>query len=275
MDVVIFELTLFASSLAVFIVLWAIQIKTRNATSVDAAWAALIGIQGVALTLHASGDAPPEQVLRFQIFSALLAAWAARLSRHLMRRHRTMTEEDARYAHLRAQSAGKGQFHEQKVFLGMYLLQWIVAGVFSLTMLGVIGVNEPIGAWDYVCAGFGVMCLILEWHSDETLSKFVRDPKNRGKPCEAGFWKYSRHPNYFFEWLFWWSFALAARGSEHAWVSWGVVGLLYVLLTKLSGIPWAEKSSLRSKGDRYREYQTRVSPFFPMPRRSSGAQSLR
>ncbi|MBB4449781.1 DUF1295 domain-containing protein, partial [Aliirhizobium cellulosilyticum] len=83
--------------------------------------------------------------------------------------------------------------------------------------------------------------------------------------CETGLWRYSRHPNYFFEWMFWccW-FLLAASPS---WLSLLAPLLMYWLLVHVSGIPPLEDHMLRSRGEKFRALQRRVNAFFPGPRR--------
>jgi hypothetical protein len=91
----------------------------------------------------------------------------------------------------------------------------------------------------------------------------ARIPANRGRTCRAGLWRYSRHPNYFFEWLHWWSYPLLAWGSPEWWLTLlGPALMLYTLL-KVTGIPYTEQQALASRGDDYRAYQRSTSALFP------------
>jgi len=88
----------------------------------------------------------------------------------------------------------------------------------------------------------------------------------RGRVCDVGFWRYSRHPNYFFEWLGWLAYPLLAIDAtrlDWAWLSLSGPAFMYWLLVHVSGIPFLEKHMVRSRGDAYRAYQQRVSAFFP------------
>jgi steroid 5-alpha reductase family enzyme len=78
-------------------------------------------------------------------------------------------------------------------------------------------------------------------------------------------WAWSRHPNYFFEWLHWFAYLFLAIGSPQFWLS--LIGPVVMLafLYRVSGIPWTEAQALRSRGDDYRRYQNEVSAFFPLP----------
>jgi len=91
---------------------------------------------------------------------------------------------------------------------------------------------------------------------------------NKGKVCDTGLWRWSRHPNYFFEWLHWFAYVLIGIGSPYWWVTVAGVLVMYVFLTKVTGIPWTEQQSLRSRGDAYRRYQQSTSEFFPLPPRA-------
>ena len=81
--------------------------------------------------------------------------------------------------------------------------------------------------------------------------------------CQVGLWRYSRHPNYFFEWLHWWAYVLIGIGSPWWWVTVAGVVVMYVFLTRVTGIPYTEQQALRSRGDAYRRYQETTNVFFP------------
>ena len=117
---------------------------------------------------------------------------------------------------------------------------------------------------------FGVALFVVakfgETTADRQLARFRADPANKGTTCRQGLWRYSRHPNYFFEWLVWCAFAALAWPAPHG--AWALVmpALMYVLVTRVSGIPYTEAQALRSRGEDYRRYQRTTSaliPWFP------------
>jgi steroid 5-alpha reductase family enzyme len=114
-----------------------------------------------------------------------------------------------------------------------------------------------------------LLALSGEALADAQLGAFKRNAKNRGRVCNVGLWRYSRHPNYFFEWMIWVAYFVFALGSPHGWIAIiGPASILYLLL-RVTGIPMTEEQSLRSRGDAYREYQRTTSAFVPLPRRKA------
>jgi len=115
---------------------------------------------------------------------------------------------------------------------------------------------------------FGVALWLLalcgEAFADRQLKVFKADPSNKGLVCDRGLWRYSRHPNYFCEWLIWCSYALMATSSAKlGFFAWICPVIILFLLLKVTGIPPTEAQALRSRGDAYRRYQARTRAFFP------------
>lgn len=110
--------------------------------------------------------------------------------------------------------------------------------------------------------------IVGESLADYQLSKFLKNPSNKGKVCSVGLWRYSRHPNYFFEWVIWLGMSLVA--VEVSWGGFLPAVFMYILLVYFSGIPFAEKSSLQSRGEEYKKYQETTNAFFPwFPKKNS------
>ena len=107
--------------------------------------------------------------------------------------------------------------------------------------------------------------------ADAQLKAFRTDPANKGRICDVVLWRWSRHPNYFFEWFGWLAYPVIGISlSDPLSYPLGFAALLaplfmYWILVHVTGIPPLEAQMLRSRGDRYRDYQSRTSPFFPLP----------
>lgn len=238
---------------------WWWQRRTSNAGFVDVAWAALLGLAAIYYATVGSGALLPRLLI-----AVLAATWGFRLGLHLLKR--VLHEpEDGRYAHLRSHWQG----HQGK-FFGFFQLQAFSVALFSIPFLIVAGnPHSQVTVWTVLGSLVWVGSLSGEAIADLQLARYRADPRNRGITCRLGLWRYSRHPNYFFEWLHWFSYCLLAIGAPYAWAS--LIGPLLMLLTLVfvSGIPFVEAQALRSRGDDYRDYQRTTSPLIPwFPRKS-------
>jgi steroid 5-alpha reductase family enzyme len=237
--------------------LWTVQWRTKNAGIVDVAWAFGTGVLGIWLVLAS----PQGDLQRRILIAAIAAIWSVRLGIHLA--SRVFSEsEDGRYRYLREKL---GQRVQPFMFL-FFQLQALWAVMFALPMWA--AAQSPVAGltWtDFAGAAIFVISIAGEAVADAQLSRFRRDSSNRGKVCRIGLWRYSRHPNYFFEWLHWWAYVLIGLASPYWWVTLAGLVVTYFFLTKITGIPFTEQQALRSRGDAYRRYQETTSAFFPWP----------
>lgn len=252
-----------AFAVAVLFGLWLLQLRTRNATVVDVAWAANLG--ALAVWYAVAGSGLPQR--RLLMATAVLAAtW--RLALHLWLDRARTGVEDGRYAVLRERWGRSAPLK----FLYVYLIQALLDAMLSLPFLLAAGSTAPLGLFDgLACALWGAGWL-GERAADRQLARFKADPLNRGRTCRAGLWRFSRHPNYFFQWLLWCSYALFAASAPWGWLAWSAPLAMLVLILFVSGIPPTEAQALRSRGDDYRAYQRETSAFVPWFPRS---QALR
>ncbi len=239
----------------VMVSLWGIQLRTRDAATADVGWAFLVAGGVLTAAVVTEGD-----LLRRVVVGAMGAAWALRLAIFLLRdRVLHATEEDGRYRALRehwGERAGRN-------FLGFYLAQAVVAGLFVLP-IAVAMQGGPLTWSTAVAIGVWLVSVGGETIADRQLARFRADPATRGQVCRDGLWRYSRHPNYFFEWLHWWAYVLVAPGQ---WLTLLGPAAMLLFLFRVTGIPYTEQQALRSRGDRYRAYQRSTSAFIPWPPR--------
>ena len=244
----------FAFCVALMTIVWMIQRRTRNAGVVDTAWAAAIGVQGVFFALTSNGDAG-----RRLVAGVLIAVWSLRLAVYL--RQRTLGRpEEGRYATLRRNWGDRANARLFRFFQ----MQAVAAFAFALPIF-LIAHNTVLlpSALDVIgvfvwCVGFAGIVI-----ADHQLDRFRSKPSNHGKTCRSGLWRYSRHPNYFFEWLHWWAYVPLAYGAPYWWVSIAIpLALLYFILF-VTGIPPTESQALASRGEDYRRYQRATSAFVP------------
>lgn len=237
--------------------LWVVQWRRHNAGIVDVAWSFGTGMCAIWFVANAPGDP-----VRRALIGTLAGVWAARLGFALL--VRVLGEaEDGRYRMLR----DKWKERTQPLMFGFFQIQAFWAVLFALPMLGAAHNRSPIGLTDYLAAGIWLAALAGETIADLQLAQFRRDPANKGQVCRVDLWAWSRHPNYFFEWIHWFAYILFAWASPLAWMAWFGLAVMLLFLTKVTGIPMTEARSLLSRGEAYRKYQQEVSPFIPLPPR--------
>jgi steroid 5-alpha reductase family enzyme len=237
---------------------WLRQRRTHNAGIVDVLWAASLGVLALAYALFGDGWAP-----RRVLVAVLAGLWSARLTLHLA--HRVRTErEDGRYAALRSRLADRFD----RWMLVFFQAQALLATALSLVFL-VPALAEHAGwrVWDALAVLVWIVALTGETLADRQLQAWRADPSNRGKTCRSGLWRFSRHPNFFFEWLHWIAYAVLAIGLPFGWAVWLAPASMLFLILRVTGIPPTEEQALRTRGDDYRAYQRTTSAFFPWPPR--------
>jgi len=227
-----------------------------NAAWVDVGWAAGLGL--LALLYAGLGSAPwPRRLL----LAVLVGFWSFRLASHLYRdRVAGGREEDKRYGGLRIDWGEKASPYFLLMFLGQGLLDVLLSIPFLLVALNP---RPQLTVWEGAGAALWLLALTGESLADRQLLAFKSRPGNRGRVCKAGLWRYSRHPNYFFEWLIWVSFGLLTVSAPHGAFGWISPAIILFLLTRVSGIPLTERYSLESRGEAYRQYQRETSAFIP------------
>ena len=113
---------------------------------------------------------------------------------------------------------------------------------------------------DWFTLGIFIFALVFESLSDWQLYLYQKKPKD--KVCRCGLWRYSRHPNYFFEWMIWIAFALWGLKAPYGYMAFVAPLALLSIMSFLTG-PITERKSLESRGRAYLKYQQETSAFFP------------
>lgn len=258
-------LILFGEACLLFAACWVVAKRLDNWSIVDVVWSygfALVGLQMLASHLAIRTlDAPGV------LMAIVTVLWSLRLGTHLARRvlgH--LDQEDGRYLRMRAE-------HGDRMPARMayfYFVQAVALTVLCLPLLSASPTGAPgtLRAIHWVGLAVVLGALLIETIADAQLAAFKRDPANRGQVCERGLWAWSRHPNYFGEWLVWVGFLLMSYNPQYR----GIPGLLCVavihhFLTRVTGVPLTEAQLLKSKGAAYADYMRRVPAFWPRPPR--------
>jgi steroid 5-alpha reductase family enzyme len=244
---------------------WMVQQRSGNSGWVDTIWTLSLGLVGAGSALWPAAGAAPNA--RQWLVAVLVAIWSIRLGLHIAVRTAGITD-DPRYA---AFAREWGVDSPRKMFV---FLQNQGFGSIPLVFAIFVAARFPDAALrsqDYLGALILLIGISGEALADAQLKKFRNDPANQGRVCDAGLWRWSRHPNYFFEWFGWLAYPVIAISiGKPLFYPWGFASLLapvfmYWILVYVTGIPPLEQQMLRSRGARYRDYQLRTSRFFPLP----------
>jgi steroid 5-alpha reductase family enzyme len=248
-----------AVSAALLGVLYLWQRRTRDATAVDAGWGASLVL--CAVLYFALGPGSTVQRTAIAVPFALENLRIASLVRN-----RLGKGEDSRYRELRRRWRERGR--EQLTFAIFYQAQALLAAILSVpALLASFNRNGSLAAVQWAGIALWVVAAALEWTADRQLAAF-KAAKEEGV-MSRGLWRYSRHPNYFFQSLTWVAYALIAVTAPWGWLAFLAPALILSLVLFVTGVPPAEESSLRSRGDAYRRYQAQTSVFVPWPPKRS------
>ncbi len=250
----VFLITL-SINLAAFLGLWLYQEVSKNASFVDVLWAFSIGVQAGIYYWWLGGQSPHGVLTLF-----LAVFWCLRLSLYLTRRLWRQAE-DSRYRKLRE----KWGSASSRNFLWVHLMNAAVSWLMALSFYPLFAHQSEEGSWAlWLGFALGMSAIFLEALADYQLKKFKLQKANQGRVLDTGLWRYSRHPNYFFEWLHWLSYGVMAWGLTLGSLSFVGAVVIYVFLTRITGIPF-ERDKAPEVRPKYAEYVAKTSAFFPWP----------
>ncbi|MGO8908339.1 MAG: DUF1295 domain-containing protein [Bradyrhizobium sp.] len=246
---------------------WIVQQRTGNSGWVDTIWTFSLGLVGAASALWPVAGTAPNA--RQWLVAASVTIWSLRLGLHIAVRTSGITD-DPRYA---AFAREWGVDAPRKMFV---FLQNQGIGSIPLVFSIFVAAHFPaelLRPQDYLAALILLSAIAGEALADAQLKHFRQHPANQGGVCDTGLWCWSRHPNYFFEWFGWLAYPVIAISPDYGW-GWATLlapAFMYRILVHVTGIPPLEQQMLRSRGERYRDYQSRTSLFFPLPPRRGAA----
>jgi steroid 5-alpha reductase family enzyme len=240
---------------AMMFALWIVHLLIRNAAIVDVGWAA--GLATLAIFYAVEG---PGYYARKWAIASMAGFWGLRLAAYLFFSRVAGKSEEGRYLQLRKE----WKTHLPLRFLFFYEFQAVLTVVLSLPfLLASLNPATPLGRLEKIGAGIWLVSICGEAVADYQLNRFRKNPENRGKTYRRGLWGYSRHPNYFFEWMIWVGYAIFALGSPWGWLGLISPVLMLYFLLGTTGIAATEAQALRTRGVEYRAYQRTTSTFIP------------
>lgn len=247
----------------VMLFLWWLQRRSKNATLVDVGWSAALGFLAIYYATNGSGFLPRRSILWL-----MAGIWSIRLTLYLLFNRvigKPHYAEDPRYRALRNKWGATAQFK----FFFFYQGQGILAAVLSLPFLFACYDPKASLTWlEYAAMLLWAIGVVGETLADYQLSRFKSSTDAAGKTCRVGLWRYSRHPNYFFEWIVWCAFGIYALDGSYGWIGMLSPIIMLYLIVKVTGIPPTEARAMQHRGADYSDYQKTTSMFIPwFPRR--------
>jgi steroid 5-alpha reductase family enzyme len=248
---------------------WWVQSKSGNSGWVDTIWSFGTGAVALVSVLIAAGEPWHWRQILVPI---LVACWSLRLGMHIATRTRAITD-DPRYRRLITQW---GSCAPQNMFWFLQIQAMASVPLVAAISLAARNPDPSLRLQDIAAAVLLVTALIGEAMADRQLRTFKHSHSGSMAVCDAGLWRYSRHPNYFFEWMGWLAYPLFAIDlagyNPYGWLALLAPALMYWLLVHVSGIPLLEEHMLQTRGAAFRDYQRITPAFFPW-RVGTNAQS--
>ena len=255
MDWILF-LWVWLATTPIMIALWLVyRLCDRNASLADVGFCLGFGLASLSLGMMTTGDEGHRIVV-----AVMGAGYAFRLGGYLFNARVLHATEDSRYQLIRQKLGNRAEWSIFLYFLG----QSLAVALLSVPLLVLMAnPNDTWVFWELVGVCIWSIGVGGETIADYQLNHFRHQSQNKGKTCREGLWRYSRHPNYFFEGVHWCAYVVMSVGVTDAWVT--LVGpvLMIVALLKVTGIPFSEAQALASRGDDYREYQRTTNAFIP------------
>lgn len=238
---------------------WWLQMRTRNAGLVDPIWAFTLG--SLAGVYALCGSAPSATRVALALMGGL---WGLRLGLHLWQRN-AGKPEDFRYAKFRADW---GAAADRNMFW-FFQFQNVFTLLLSASAFGpsAFRADDPPQAAFALAALIWVVAVGGEGLADRQMEQFRANPMNKGRVCRDGLWRYSRHPNYFFECVHWLAYIPLAWGAPVAWLTLAAPVIMAALLLKLSGVPILEIEMIKRRPG-YAEYVRTTNVLIPWPPRA-------
>lgn len=235
--------------------LWLLQLFANNTSLADLGFCGVFFLLVLACSHSSDGD-----LLRRMMLLGMGGIYAFRLGSHVFRHRILKHSEDARYQTIRRRLQ-----HWEKPAVFFYFQLQVPGSIFFAGLLCWLMSPSHIGIrwWDGLGVAIFMVAVSGEALADRQLEAFRSQAANTGKTLRTGLWRYSRHPNYFFESLHWWAYVPMAIGLPWSWMAplWPL--LMMSALLWVTGIPWAEAQAEASRGEDYRNYQRTTSAFIP------------
>lgn len=242
--------------------LWLLSLQIKDASIIDSFWGPGYLVQ--ALVYFFMIDADKGLEARQLIVLGVVALWSLRLGGYILWRN-WGHGEDYRYQRWREKNGSRWWWQS---YFQVFILQGLLMTIIGLPLLGAMYIGAPDGSLnilDFLALLAWLIGFAFEAGGDLQLARFKADPSNKGKVLDKGFWRYTRHPNYFGDATQWWAFYLFALAAGAWWSVFSPIIMTFLLL-RVSGVAMLEKD-IADRRPEYQAYIKKTSAFIPMPPR--------
>ncbi|MEO7053374.1 MAG: DUF1295 domain-containing protein [Rhizomicrobium sp.] len=239
--------------------LWPLSVRLRDVSIIDILWAPAFAILAWSYVF-----VPPSIGMRGWIALVLITVWGLRLGTHILARWRRLGHEDYRYAEIRRRNGSNFPFTSLFwIFWLQALLLWVISWPLQAALSG----SRALNVMDMIAIAMIAAGILVEAIADTQLTRFRADSDSRGKVLDTGIWAWSRHPNYFGDFLMWWGFFALGIAAGGPW--WTILGpiAMSALLIHYSGAGLME-DTIKNRRPGYADYVRRTSLFVPWPPRA-------
>jgi len=249
---------MFWADIAATIAIFVFSRRYKNSSFYDAYWSVIPPL--IALYWAMEATASSIDATRVWLVLVFVWLWGIRLTANWATFWPGLEHEDWRYAPIKE---GAGKWDALADFSAIHLFPTVIVFVCCLPIYAAVAMNaQPLNWLDYIAATVTAIAILIELIADIQLHRFLNHRKD-GEIMASGLWAYSRHPNYFGEWLFWAGLALfgvAAAPESWWWTVPGSVAMLAMFL--FASIPMIDKRSMARRPN-YEAHMKRVSGFVP------------
>lgn len=230
-------LFLFLADLAATVVIWLFGVLFQNSSIYDPYWSVAPMVLLTALAYYYGVFSTPSILMLIAIWF-----WSARLTVNWMFTFPNLYHQDWRYTRLKSAHAGMWQLIN---FTGIHLFPTIIVFMAMIPAFYLLKIDTPANLATYAAYAICIGAVILQWVSDMQMHHFRK--RSPGIVCNTGLWKYSRHPNYLGEIIFWWGIYLflLSVSPGYWWTIFGPLcnNLMFIYIS----IPMMEKRQMGNK----------------------------
>ena len=243
------------ASLFLVTISYAVLVNTSHTSMIDLIWCFGVTLASIFYSTFAAGEITP---MGWHVI-VLHILWFLRLGGIIVYRTFGLPAEAGWYLRLR-ETWGK---HYRIKLFQFYIFQGVGICLFSLPAWSISHLETKLSPTRLLAVALCLIGITGSFLADWTLTNFRRRSENGKTVCTQGLWRYSRHPNFFFEWMFWLGLAFVGiNGVASLWI-FIFPAMTLVFLLFITGVPTVEAQAIRSRGDAYRAYQRSTSMFIP------------